>query len=302
MELKTKEDFVNAFIACGKKYGFCKLDSNYNLYDFCNDIPKDLGDEKLYLYYKTEYKDGGSYLEHVTEEWNRSEETYERCKPYDVTHNYTDELTTRPIFAWFVKQSFIGRDGALHHIVTDIRGTQYNRRSDGTFDKDECSYDGFDIFGKIREYNEDNLLTYNQHDSVWSMSFNHVEEKGVVWGIWYQCGKVYVDYRSCCGNYLDEAELVNNWRAFTTYEEVLAFQKSEELRLKKESDELNSAHEHLQDSIKELLDHAGDVLKEINEFKRKTNNVKNNQQCGIESFIKEYSNFDFFGRKWVSNW
>lgn len=233
MELKTKEDLVKAFIDCGKKYGFCKIDSDWQLYDFCNDVPNDLGDEKLYLYYKTEYKDGGSYMEHVTEEWNRSEETYERCVPYDVLHKYTDEFTTKPIFAWFVKPSFIGKDGQLHHIVTDIRGSQYNRCSDGTFDKNRCSYERFDIVGDIREYNEDNLLIYNRHDSVYSPSFNPVKEKGSVWGIWYQNGKVYVKYHNCRFEFSGEAELVNDWRAFTTYEEVLAFQKSEELRLKK---------------------------------------------------------------------
>lgn len=302
MEIKTKEDFVKAFVACGRKYGFCKLDSNYKLYDFCNDIPKDLGDEKLYLYFKTEYKDGGSYLEHVTEVWNRSWEDYEPCKPYDILHKYTDELTTRPIFAWLVKPSFVGSDGEIHHIVTDIRGSQYNRRSDGTFDKDESPYDSFDIFGDIREYNEDNLLTYNRHDSNWSTSFNHVKEKGIIWGIWYQAGKVYVKYRSCHCDYLAEAELVNDWRAFTTYEEVLAFQKSEEIRLKSKADELNSMHEHLQTSIKKLLEHAEDVLKEINELKKKTHTEKNYQHCGINRLLNEYSNFDFFAHKWVNNW
>ena len=304
MELKTKEDFVKAFIACGKKYGMVLYEDfpANKIHGLYNNIPDDIGDGKLYLVSNNKYEKGNSYVEHVTEEWNHSEEDYEPCKPYDKVHHISYKITDRYIFAFFVKPSFIGRDGEIHHIVTGVSGTQYNRRGDEICEPYNGTYYDVwpDYIGTNYTFHSDHVQIKSKQDSAYDSSGCLDSPISVDRSAYYQNGKLFTKYTDY--GHEGEVELTDDWRAFTTYEEVLAFQKSEELRLKSKANEINSMHEHLQNSVKELLEHAEDVLKEIKEFKRKTKNEKNYQHCGIESFIKEYSNFDFFGRKWINNW
>ncbi len=300
MELKTKEDFVKAFLSVGKKYGMAQYEGypKNSSHSFCNEIPEDLGDNKLYLVEKTTYEKGDSFVEHVTETWNHSEEDYEPCDPYDKLHCISYEITTKPVFAFFVKPSVIA-NGKIYHFVTGISGTQYNQRYGEWCEPYSGSY--YDVW---HNNSAEKFTTHTdcvqcrlKLDSAYN-SGTYNKPVAVDTHVYYQKGKLFAKYVDYGNGHESEVELTGEWRAFTTYEEVLEFQKNEEKRLKELQDKINMAEVELNHKLESLLKNAKEVVEAMRDFNKLSKSRRSTHTSTMEYMIKEYSNFDYFSYKW----